>query len=166
MIEPRFIERSAFDVVGKKTWISGQDNDLFASFWAAARTDGLLAQLNALNSQCPGPQPQGIVLGISQVERDPARRAFYYWIAVEKPVGIDFPDLDTYRVPAACWAVFDCWGEIPQAIVTSEIYAFTNWLPASGYMHAPAPEMEVYLPVSSASGERPGCEFWLPIIHK
>jgi AraC family transcriptional regulator len=32
-----------------------------------------------------------------------------------------------------------------------------EWLPTSGYEHALAPEMEVYL-----SGD--ACEFWLPIV--
>ena len=166
LIRPRILERPAFDVTGEKTWISGQDNDLFGNFWTAARTNGLLEQLNAINSQQPGPQTDGVVLGISQVEKDPAKRTFYYWIAVEKPAGNETPDLDIYRVPAARWAVFECWGEIPLAIVESEIYAFTKWLPASGYIHALAPEMEVYRPAGIEAGARPACEFWLPILKK
>ena len=166
MSEPHLVERPSFEVFGQKTWISGKDNDLFSSFWAAARKGGLLERLNEVNSQHPGSQTQGIILGISQVEKDPADRSFYYWIAVEKPNGIETPGLDTYRVPAARWAVFNCWGEIPQAIVESEIYAFTKWLPASRYIHAPAPEIEVYLPASLTVRDQPGCEFWLPILCK
>ena len=45
----------------------------------------------------------------------------------------------------------------------SEIYAFTQWLPASGYAHANAPEMEVYLP--GVSGAEYVCEFWLPVMR-
>ena len=47
----------------------------------------------------------------------------------------------------------------------AEIYAFTQWLPASGFSHALAPEMEVYLPTRE-NGDEGGCEFWLPIVRK
>jgi len=39
-------------------------------------------------------------------------------------------------------------------------FFFTQWLPASGFVHAPAPEMEVYLEGSHA--EDYVCEIWLP----
>ena len=74
--------------------------------------------------------------------------------------------LEIYRVPASHWAVFACVGKIPEAIVRSEIYAFTEWLPASGYDHALAPEMEVYFPGNDGNSDDCYCEFWLPIIKK
>jgi AraC family transcriptional regulator len=51
---------------------------------------------------------------------------------------------------------------IEVSLVTAEIYAFSQWLPASGCVHALAPEMEVYPP---GQGE-PYCEFWLPVVSK
>jgi len=42
-------------------------------------------------------------------------------------------------------AVFECLGKVPEAIIQSEIYAFTEWLPSSGYEGAKAPEMEVFI---------------------
>ncbi|HOT92687.1 MAG TPA: hypothetical protein PLJ78_16680 [Anaerolineae bacterium] len=39
-----------------------------------------------------------------------------------------------------------------------------EWLPASNYVHALAPEMEVYYPGESGSDYY--CEFWLPIAPK
>ena len=40
----RLIELPAFEVLGKKTWISGQDNALFGRFWEQCRSEesGLL----------------------------------------------------------------------------------------------------------------------------
>jgi AraC family transcriptional regulator len=86
-------------------------------------------------------------------------------IAIEKPEKHP-AGLETYLVPAARWAVFECIGKVPEAIVESEIYAFTKWLPASGYDHARAPEMEVYFPGNDGSSEESYCEFWLPITEK
>ena len=40
MIELRVETHNAFTVCGKKTWISGQDNDLFGCFWEECHADG------------------------------------------------------------------------------------------------------------------------------
>ena len=55
---------------------------------------------------------------------------------------------------------------MPEAIVEAEIYAFTQWLPTSGFVHANAPEMEVYPPGSRGDSDDNYCEFWLPIAEK
>jgi AraC family transcriptional regulator len=161
MVAFRIIDRPGFDVVGKKTWISGQDNELFGSFWVRCRAEGLFEVFERIHSGCPGPQTGASTLGISCVEKNPADRAFYYMIAVETPAGYSSDELEIYQVPATQWAVFECRGEVPGSIVEAEIYAFTQWLPTSEFTHAAAPEMEVYLPEVQNY-----CEFWLPIIHK
>jgi AraC family transcriptional regulator len=86
-------------------------------------------------------------------------------IAIEKPEK-HLEELETYQVPAAHWAVFECVGKVPEAIMKSEIYAFTEWLPDSGYDHAQAPEMEVYFPGNDGNSKDSYCEFWLPITEK
>jgi AraC family transcriptional regulator len=164
--KPRIIERPAFQVVGKKVWISGQDNALFGRFWEQCRADGLFARFEHINALQPGPQTGGITLGISCVEEDPAIRAFYYIIAIENPQNCAIPELENYTVPASQWAVFECRGKVPEAIVTAEMYAFLEWLPNSEFFHANVPEMEVYPPGSDVSSEDNICEFWLPIKRK
>ena len=166
-IQYRLVERPAFDVLGRKTWIAGQDNSLFGRFWQRCAQDGLFDRFAQLRGQQPGMQTNGLTLGISRVEQDPTRREFDYMIAIEAPSeGIVAPDLELYHVPATLWAVFECRGKVPDSIVTSEIYAFTQWLPASGYAHAHAPEMEVYPPSSAENGDETYCEFWLPVVRK
>jgi len=164
MVNFRLIERPAFEVIGKKTWIGGQDNELFGRFWQECQANGLLAELGRLRAGRSGPQTGGLTLGISRVEQEPARREFYYMIAIEKPAGGPpglLEGMETYRVPAAQWAVFECRGQVPESIVQAEMFAFMEWLPQSGYEHALAPEMEVY---PNQGGEY--CEFWLPIQKK
>ena len=160
----RLVERPAFEVLGRKTWISGQDNVLFGQFWEQCQSNGLFQQFKALGGLFPGPITGGITLGISCVEKNPTLRAFYYMIAIEKPRGATGGDLEEYEVPAALWAVFECRGKMPDSLVESEIYAFNQWLPGSEYRHAPAPEMEVYPP--GQDGPEVTCEFWLPIVGK
>jgi AraC family transcriptional regulator len=165
MVSYRLIERPAIPIVGKKTWIAGPDNESFGRFWAECAAQGVMARLEQLSGFRPGAQTGGISLGVSRVEQNPAKRAFHYMIAVERPAGVAVSDLECYEVPASQWAVFECRGQVPQGIVAAEMYAFMEWLPMSGFVHALAPEMEVYLPGDST---RPDyvCEFWLPIISK
>ena len=165
MTRYKIIERPAFDVIGKKTWISGQDNELFGQFWRQCQKDKLFERFEQLSNHQPGQQTGSSLLGISCVENDPTNRAFYYMIAIEKPEK-DPEDLEIYHVPASRWAVFECVGKVPEAIVKSEIYAFTEWLPSSGYEHAKAPEMEVYFPGNDGASEHSYCEFWLPITER
>lgn len=162
MINYRIVERPAFHVLGRKTWISGQDSALFGRFWETCRQDGLFDLFEQVNQLRPGQQTGGTTLGFSRVENDPALRSFDYMIAVETPPDSSLGNLEAYLVPASLWAVFECWGKVPESIVAAEIYAFSEWLPAFGYRHANAPEMEVYLP--GESGDEYLYEFWLPIV--
>lgn len=161
MIDVRLVECAAFAVLGRKTWISGQDTQQFGRFWEKCRADGLLQHLEQLGGLQPGPHTRGVTLGVSCVAADPANRAFDYLIGIEETPQTPPNALERCAVPAGLWAVFACRGKMPEALVTSEIYAFSQWLPASGYQHAAAPEMEVYPP--QTPGSEPYCEFWLPI---
>ncbi len=163
MINYRIVDRPSFGIIGHKTWISGPDNEQFGRFWIRARAEGLFDTFARLGSGV-GPQTGGVVLGVSRVEQDPANRSFDYMIAIEEPAECPPHDLERYLVPATRWAVFECRGKVPDSIVRAEMFAFMEWLPASGYVHALAPEMEVYLPGSDDS-ENSVCEFWLPVTN-
>ena len=163
MTRYRIVQRPAFQVVGKKTWISGQDNGLFGQFWEQCTAEGLFELFKQISGLQPGPQTRGVTLGVSCVEQDPAKREFYYLIAIEASQDCTDIGLERYQVPASQWAVFECHGKVPDSIVQAEMYAFMEWLPTSGYVHANAPEIEVYPPESDGSSEDNYCEFWLPI---
>ena len=158
MVAFRVVERPAFTVAGRQTWISGPNNDEFGAFWGKSRSDGFLERLSRLSGMNAGAQTGGVLLGISRVEADPAKRDFFYMIAVELPVEAVIPaDFEYFSVPASTWAVFECRGPVPDAIVQAEMFAFMEWLPASGCEHNLAPEMEVY------SADQGYTEFWLPV---
>lgn len=158
MTEVRIERKPAFIVAGKKTWISGQDNEQFGRFWQAAHQNGLITRLAAM------PKPavstvDGGVFGVSCVEKDPACRAFDFFIAAEIDNPADAAGLMCHEIPACTWAVFTGEGELPMSLVRAEMYAMLEWLPDSPYCHAHAPELEVY----PAEGR---VEFWLPIEEK
>lgn len=160
MVSMRMVDKPAFRIVGRKTWIGGTDSSQFGQFWQQCNEDGLLQLLGSMGEQ-PGRQTGGNSIGVSCVEKDPAVRDFYFFIAVECAADIAGLDLEEYIVPAAKWAVFQNTGDMPGALIEAEMHAFTKWLPASGLRHAAAPEMEVY-PPCNAGGDTL-VEFWLPV---
>jgi len=163
MVPHRIVERPAFVVAGKSVWIAGQDSEQYGRFWVQCRTDETFSRFEALSGMAPGLQTRGHVLGISRVEADLTNRAFTFMVTIEVPAGIDTGDLETYTVPACRWAVFEAHGPIPQALVAAQMVVFIGWLPASGYVHALAPELEVYPP---SPDDQPYCEFWLPVVGR
>ncbi len=166
-MDVRIVEKLAFYVIGPKVWIGGQDNELFGQFWEECKASGMLTALNSLNAGKTGVQTGSSLLGVSRVETDPQNRSFYYMIAREVPEAIPLQDgMERYQVPRCTWAVFECHGKVPEAIVKSEMYAFMEWLPQSGYQHAPAPEMEVYFPDSDGENDDCYTEFWLPVVER
>ena len=102
----------------------------------------------------------------TRIVKRPSLREFYYLIAIEHPQDCTPAGLESYQIPASQRAVFECRGKVPDSIVQAEMYAFTQWLPALGYIHAHAPELKVYPPESDGSSDDQTCEFWLPIREK
>ncbi len=166
---PTIIDRPAFDVIGKQTWIGGPDNEAFGRFWQLCGADGTLERLHRISANQPGPQTGGMIIGVSRVEADPTRRDFFFLIGVELPPGNpagDADGLERITVAASRWAVFDGSGVMPLSLVQAEMHAFMEWLPASPYAHAFAPEMEVYPPGEPAHPGETLCQFWLPVMEK
>lgn len=158
MINIRIEEMPSFEIVGKKIWISGQDNEQFGVFWEESNKNGFINILRELRESIPGPITKSHVFGVSCVEKDPNNRTFNFFIATEIADKSSDGSLEHYTVPSCKWAIFSNRGEMPMSLIDAEMYAFMEWLPSSQYKHSNAPELEVY----------PVCddklvEFWLPI---
>lgn len=159
MVHVELREAPAFLVMGKRTWIA--DVEDFHIFWDRSHADGTIDRL-VKASGGPGPVTKGYAFGISRVEKDPAIRTFDFYIAAEVADQDRVPeDFEHFMVPEATWAVFECHGEMLKALYEAEMYAFTQWLPASDYEHALAPELEVYPAKDSQC-----VQFWLPVVKK
>ena len=156
MVTVRLENKPAFDVTGIKTWISKVED--FHNFWSKCHEDGTISALKSLGSQNLGELTKSLIFGVSRVENDPNNRDFYFYIATEY-AGNDIKNFETFTIPASIWAIFESKGEVSQALFEAEMYAFKEWLPSSGYIHAKAPELEVY-PVRDSQI----VEFWLPVI--
>lgn len=170
MVEVRFEDLPSFIIIGKKIWISGQENEIFGEFWQHSNENGLVEELKDINRDHSKPILNSTVFGVSCVEKDPSLRSFSFFIATEadSPDNIlaKHPDLEIHTIPACQWAVFSNEGTLPLSLVDAEMYAFTDWLPSSPYLHAYAPEMELYPPNPTLNSLMDYVEFWLPITPK
>ncbi len=159
-IRVRIESKPSFSAAGRKTWISGQDNEQFASFWKESAENGLVEKLRALSDGVPGKITGSVVFGVSCVDKDPSDRAFDFYIATEAD-GKNADGLERRLIPPCKWAIFSNRGALPMSLVDAEMFAFMEWLPHSQYKHANAPELEVY-----PAHDRSLVEFWLPIAEK
>lgn len=79
--------------------------------------------------------------------------------------GGEYPELQTFTVPASTWAVFTAKGKLNQdehpidALLTR---ITSEWLPSSGYIKSMNYELEVYGP-GNTEDEDYICEIWIPI---
>lgn len=155
MVKVRIENKPAFEVTGIKTWISNVED--FHNFWRKCREDATISTLKSLSNHTIGEITKSLIFGVSRVEDDPSNRDFYFYVATEFS-GNDIGNFETFSIPASQWAIFESKGDVSSALFEAEMYAFHEWLPSSGYLHAKAPELEVYPARDSQI-----VEFWLPI---
>ena len=83
-----------------------------------------------------------------------------YYIAVSSTKNSS--EFEEYTVPASTWAIFTGSGT-NQSIQELEPRIITEWLPASGYEYANAPDIEVYL---NSDPQNAQYEVWIPVRKK
>ncbi len=152
----RIEKRDAFRVVGVKRHFDLNIDENFQKipmFWGDVFQNGMFERICELSNQ----EPLG-VLGLCTCMNG---KDFDYYIAAvtdqEKPA-----DMNEFVVPESTWAIFECTGPMPEAIQDLQKRIITEWLPASGYEYADAPDIEVY-PAGDIHSSDYKCEVWLPI---
>ncbi|MEL7568601.1 MAG: AraC family transcriptional regulator [Dehalobacterium sp.] len=134
----RIVKKESFKVVGVREHYTMNLEECFAAvplFWQKTIESGVIPRILAQMDN----EPCGL-LGVSTCMNG---QDFHYYIAVattkETP-----DDMAEYIVPECTWAVFECVGPMPIAIQELQKRIITEWLPASGYEYADAPDIEVY----------------------
>ncbi|MPM98933.1 hypothetical protein SDC9_146123 [bioreactor metagenome] len=156
----RIEKKEAFRIVGVRMHLKTDIETNFAEvplFWQDTVQKGFIPRMCELMSE---KGPMG-VLGVSTCMNG---EDCDYYIAVisEKKMP---KDMEEYLVPTATWAIFESVGPMPEAIQTLQKRIVTEWLPASGYEYADAPDIEVY-PQGDQTAKDYRCEVWLPIVKK
>ncbi|MPN02252.1 hypothetical protein SDC9_149466 [bioreactor metagenome] len=154
-MEYKIVDKKGFAVIGKQRRITMTDGDNFrqvSAFWYDCMKDGSYEWLCSKVGK----------LGVLGICMDYTKDEFNYMIAVENikdplPAGYI-----SAKIPDATWAVFESVGALPEAVQILTRRIFTEWLPATGYQHDCAPEIEVY-PEGDTYSPNYRCEIWIPV---
>lgn len=151
----RIETKAAFRIIGVSSTLQQNIEDNFSivpAMWQKAATDGTVQKLASLMDT----PPMGL-LGVSACNDG---EEWKYFIAVSSTK--ERGEFEEYTILAATWAIFPGTGtntsiqELEQRIVT-------EWLPASGYEYANAPDIEVYI---NADPQNAVYEVWIPVTKK
>ncbi len=161
----RIIDKPAFDIIGRSRkfrTVNGENFIKIPQFWHEYMENPEYKTLMDLTEGKPGAITGGGCLGVCFGGEDTNWDPFSYGIGIEKTAKKSAIKFEVIPVPAAAWAVFDCTLDNLQD-VTKKIYS--EWFPSTGYEHAPAPEIEVYLP-GDFSNTAMKCQIWIPVVKK
>ena len=155
----RIEKKEAFKIVGVKEHYVINIEENFANvplFWQKTIQSGIVPTICSYLDR----EPNGI-LGVSTCMNG---KDFDYYIAAAttKETPAEFVE---YIVPECTWAIFECVGAMPTALQNLQKRIVSEWLPASGYEYADAPDIEVYFE-GNQQAEDYRCEVWLPIMKK
>ncbi len=147
--------KEAFRIIGVSAPLDKEIQNNFLvvpTMWQEASVNGTIQKLAGMMDR----PPMGL-LGVSACNDE---EQWKYFIAVSSTKEND--EFEEYTVPAATWAIFSGTGT-NQSIQELEQRIITEWLPASGYEYANAPDIEVYL---NADPENAQYEVWIPVAKK
>lgn len=158
-MQPKFLDREAFTVVGLSRRFTGEDKTEIPQLWAdfSARLDDV--------QNCRGEATYGVC---QPVEGETGEIDYMAGIEVSVTGPLP-PGMTAVTVPRGHYAVFthrftgaDLHGEIGKVIQ----YIWGTWLGSSGYAYTGAPDFEYYdsrFSADSLSGE---IDFYIPVIKE
>lgn len=150
-IEPK----EAFRIIGVSAPLHQEiekNFEVVPAMWQEASVNGTIQKLAGMMDT----PPMGL-LGVSACNNE---AQWKYFIAVSSTKASD--EFEEYTVPASTWAIFSGTGT-NQSIQELERRIITEWLPASGYEYANAPDIEVYLNPDPQNAQY---EVWIPVEKK
>jgi AraC family transcriptional regulator len=138
-MEPKFIEKEAFKVIGvalNTTIIENENSQSIPKFWGSFNQSGRAEEI-------PNRVYPDTMLGMCADNK--ADGAFTYLICSEVKSLDQVPEGMVARtIAGGRYAVFTSRGKIPDSIQTAWQYIFNTWLPQSGFDHSGTEDFELY----------------------
>jgi AraC family transcriptional regulator len=156
----------SFRVVGKGIMVSsegGQNLIDIPAFWKKCMQDGTVRKLEKIAAN----NKQGVLNGslasvLCYKDTDTSER-WSFLVGAETTENTN--GLETVKIPALKWAIFESIGPMPDAIQDAWKRIYSEWFPTSNYEHDKGPELEVY-PAGDVSSSKYYCEVWIPVVKK
>lgn len=155
----RIEKKEAIRIVGVKEQYKIDIEDNFKAVpvqWFKATITGKIKKILSLNKAS-----EKTLLGVSVFGDNDT---FDYYIATVTDEAVP-SNMIEYNITEGEYAIFDCYGAIPKALQELQSNIIKDWLPASGYDYANAPDIEVYYEGDRNSDDYK-CEIWLPVTKK
>ena len=151
----RIEAKEAFRIIGISAPLEKEIENNFMvvpTMWQEASANGTIQKLAGMMDT----PPMGL-LGVSACNDE---EQWKYFIAVSSAKAGD--EFEEYTVPASTGTIFSGTGT-NQSIQQLEQRIITEWLPASGYEYADAPDIEVYLNPDPQDAQY---EVWIPVVKE
>jgi AraC family transcriptional regulator len=151
-------DEKGFRVVGKGIRITitdGNQTPKISEFWEQSMSNGVFETVNSIAED-------GLILGVC-ADFNPEDQSFTYFIAAKYSLGASPVGLEAIEIPAYTWAVFEVVGLVQESFPKAFSHIHSEFLPSSGYVHANAPDLEVYLSGDMSSPDYV-CEIWIPVV--
>lgn len=142
-------------LIGKKMNINHINNDFhqkIPEFWNQCQRDGTFYKLTTYDQR----QPQGL-FGIFNQDKE-------YAIMVASSIALP-NNYQEYIIDEGYWAVFNCYGTPPDAILKAWHYLHEEWLIKYPFKHANNPEIEWYSQ-GNIYDHHYLSQIWIPIIKE
>jgi AraC family transcriptional regulator len=160
MMNVRIEERSAFTIAGVKWTLNINDltnHQQISQHWTAFNRSEKPQRFCA--QSVGDPIFNGSFLGVCVDNKD--KKTFDYWIASALSEGLS-TEFESLSVDAGSWAVFECVGAMPDAIVRLWKQIYREYFPTSGYQPKNSIDFEVY-PAGDTSSDEYRCEVWIAV---
>ena len=154
VMEPKFLEKHAFTVVGMRYFGSNPNNDI-PKLW-----DRFIPRTCEITHRCN----DTICFGVCFPPEDKSEDGEFEYVAgVETPANAPVPDGMVKRtVPAGKYAVFTHKGPVEKIDETMKFIA-GDWHPKSGYTLAERPDFELYDHRFNADQEDSEFDIYIPL---
>ena len=163
----RIIESRTFKLVGKKLRVTAKGEESFRiipEFWQNSMKDGSVGKLEKMADR--DGYLKGALVG-AILDYNEKLEEFDYLIGIEYTEGMKVPEgMDIREIPGRTYSVFNATGPQPETIQDTFTRIYSQWFPATKYIHSGGPELEVY-PVDDLYNEENGaCDIWIPIMKE
>jgi len=149
MFDVQISHKPAFRVLGKKAWRNFNTFDNAMKLFEEAHSQGLITKLKALSE---GRETGSEFIGITVISES---GGIDYYFSAETTSQAESAEFVSIIIPAACWAIFKGKNNTLEEISALERYGYSEWLPASNYVLADVPQINVFC--------KKHTELWLPV---
>ncbi|TQV88242.1 AraC family transcriptional regulator [Aliikangiella coralliicola] len=165
MLDYRIIEKPAFKVRGKsKDFEFDQFVKEGRKFWKEYVSSNEYNLLFELTSGRCGPVSEAPLMSVYFPNEQGNKEAFTDVLAIENTSEIDSNKFDTYSIPTATYAEFNC---TYQTSMKTNRYIYGEWFASTGYERdGNKPDIAAYFPIAFRPMRDMGIRWWIPVIKK